>query len=640
VPAVKPCSFERLDLTEPALAEPSLLYTLRPRGLGTPYVESLSSYVVRLAEAHVVPVWRLILHVRSQVCSERLSRPSMRYAYPANGLGKGAEILRQSFEAATGHGDLRPLTLSALEGSVSKLDIFRTTEAWCPSCLEQWRTEGVSVYSPLLWAVRVVEMCPAHAFPLVNRCPHCHSQFTPLRVGARPGYCSICSHWLGTFEVPLPKDSLDEQPYHLWSSMAVGQVLAAMPDLQRMETRVDLIRNLQRCLDQSPGATRRYLANLAGAADCAFNHWVSGRLKPTLDHLCRLSYQLKLPLLALFTGIPPQWRAPARPRAQVDSRSGTCWAHPAIERNELRRILSDCLREEPPPSVAEIARRLEFRSDDTLKFREPDLCRQIVARRRASGAAGNAAKPLFKSSEGYRLESILRGHLAEEYPPSIRQIASELGYKGRHAIKDRFPELCHAVTDKRKQQPLRGKERLRLGRENARTETPPPSLMQIARRLGFSSEEVLLTAYPEMCASHRQWRRAWFEEQREHLRLSIREWIAAQPAPTLTAVCLHFDISSCYFQSRFPEEKAEVVRRATERARMERERLAVLMRNEVFGIVRKLHEERIFPSLSRVKSALSPNLVGHTPRLRIAIDEAIAHIGPILRHRSELGQFA
>lgn len=168
MPAVKPCSFERLDLTEPALAEPSLLYTLRPRGLGTPYVESLSSYVVRLAEAHVVPVWRLILHVRSQVCSERLSRPGMRYAYPANGLGKGVEILRQSFEAATGHGDLRPLTLSALEGSVSKLDIFRTTEAWCPSCLEQWRTEGVSVYSPLLWAVRVVEVCPAHAFPLVG----------------------------------------------------------------------------------------------------------------------------------------------------------------------------------------------------------------------------------------------------------------------------------------------------------------------------------------------------------------------------------------------------------------------------------------------------------------------------------------
>jgi AraC-like DNA-binding protein len=298
------------------------------------------------------------------------------------------------------------------------------------------------------------------------------------------------------------------------------------------------------------------------------------------------------------------------------------------------------LSEEPPPSIAEIARRLEFQSDETLKLREPDLCRQIVARRRASGAAANAAKPLFKCSEGYRLENILRAHLAEEDPPSIREIASELGYKGRHAIRGRFPALCRAITSKRKQQPLRGKEKLRLAMENARAETPPPSLMQIARRLGFSSEEVLLTAYPELCASHRQWRRAWFEEQREHLRLSIREWIAAQPAPTLTSVCLHFDISSCYFQSRFPEEKAEVVLRAAERAQMERERLAVMMRNEVLEIVRKLHEERIFPSLSRVKSALSQDLAGHTPQLRIILDEAIAHFGPIMRHRSELGQFA
>lgn len=640
MPVVKRSSFERWDLAEPVRAAPSLLYGLTPRGLGTPYIESLSSYVMRLAEAHVVPVWRLILHVRSQVCSDRLSRPSMRYAYPANGLGKGAEILRQSFEAATGGSDLRPLTLSVLQGSVSKLDIFRTTEAWCPGCLEQWRVEGVPIYSPLLWAIRVVAVCPVHARPLVDRCPHCHSQFTPLRAGARPGHCSICSQWLGTFDSPLHKDSLGEQTYHLWSSTAVGQVLAAMADLQRMEPHLELIRNLQRCLDQSEGATREYLASLAGAAGCAFNHWVSGRLKPTLDHLCRLSYRLKLPLLALFMGVPAQWRGPKRHRAQVDSRSGTCRAQPAIERNELRRILTECLSEEPPPSVAEIARRLEFHSDDTLRFREPDLCRQITARRRASGTAVSSAKPLFKSSEGYRLENILRDHLAQESPLSLKEIASTLGYKAPQAIRERFPELCRAITAKRKQQPLRGKEKLRLALEDARTESPPPSLMQIARRLGFSSEAVLLTAYPEMCASHRQWRRAWFEEQRGHLRVSIREWIAAQPAPTMTSVCLHFDISSCYFQSRFPEEKAEVVRRSAERTRMDSERRAVLMRKEVFEIVRKLHEERIFPSLSRVKSALSQDLAGHTPQLRTIIDEAIANFGPIMRHRSELGQFA
>ena len=592
MPVVKRYSFERWDSAEPVRAAPSLLYALTPRGLGTPYVESLSSYVMRLAEAHVVSVWRLILLVRSQVCSDRLSRPSMRYAYPANGLGKGAEILRQSFEATTGRSDLRPLTLSALQGSVSKVDIFRATEAWCPGCLEQWRAEGVPIYSPLLWAVRVVAVCPAHASPLVDRCPHCHSQFTPLRAGARPGYCSICSRWLGSLDLPLPKDCLDEQPYNLWSCKGVGQVLAALPDLQRVELHAELIRNLQRCLEQSKGSTREYLASLAGAAGCAFTHWVSGRLKPRLDHLCRLSYHLKLPLLTLFTGVPAQWRGPESSRAQVDSRSGTCWAQPVIERSELRRILTECLREEPPPSVAEIARRLEFRSDDTLKLREPALCRQIVARRRASGTAISSARPLYKICEGYRLENILRAHLAQESPLSLKEIASKLGYKAAHAIRRRFPELCRAIAAKRKQQPLRGREKLRLALEAAHTESPPPSLMQIARRLGFSSEKVLLTAYPEICASHRQWRREWREEQRGHLRLSIREWLADTTGA-------NSDLGHA-FTSTFPRATSS----RTSRTKKQRWHggppsalgwtvnvVADLMRNEVFEIVRKLHEE-------------------------------------------------
>lgn len=289
---------------------------------------------------------------------------------------------------------------------------------------------------------------------------------------------------------------------------------------------------------------------------------------------------------------------------------------------------------------SEIARRLEFGSDDTLRFREPDLCRQIAARRRGSGIAVNPSKPIFKSSEGRRLENILRDHLAQECPPSLKEIASKLGYKADQAVRTRFPELCRAITAKRKLHRGRGKEKVRLALEAARTESPPPSLMQIARRLGFSSEEALLTADPETCASHRQWRREWIEEQRDDLRRSIREWLATEPAPTVTAVCLHFNISFCYFQSRFPDEKAEVLRRAAERVRMEREFRAVQMRDEVFEIVLRLHDERTFPSLSRVKSALSHDLAGHTPQLRTIIDEAIAYFRPIVRHRSDFGQFA
>ena len=51
--------------------------TLSPHAIGTPYVESLTSYVTRLAEAHVVFVWRLMLQILAE--SRRVEFHARRY---------------------------------------------------------------------------------------------------------------------------------------------------------------------------------------------------------------------------------------------------------------------------------------------------------------------------------------------------------------------------------------------------------------------------------------------------------------------------------------------------------------------------------------------------------------------------------
>ena len=38
----------------------SRLYWLEPKGIGTPYIESIISYITRLAEKHSVPVYALV----------------------------------------------------------------------------------------------------------------------------------------------------------------------------------------------------------------------------------------------------------------------------------------------------------------------------------------------------------------------------------------------------------------------------------------------------------------------------------------------------------------------------------------------------------------------------------------------------
>jgi TniQ len=114
MPQATRSEFEQWDLSTPMFPLPSVLYALTPCGIGTPYVESLASYVTRLAEAHVVSVWRLILQILAESRPGRVSRSTLRYVYPANGLGKDSKVVLHSLEAATGRRDIHQLTLSAI----------------------------------------------------------------------------------------------------------------------------------------------------------------------------------------------------------------------------------------------------------------------------------------------------------------------------------------------------------------------------------------------------------------------------------------------------------------------------------------------------------------------------------------------
>lgn len=51
---------ELWDLEKPTIPPHSRLFSLEPIGLGTHYVESLTSYVVRLAETHCITTSKLV----------------------------------------------------------------------------------------------------------------------------------------------------------------------------------------------------------------------------------------------------------------------------------------------------------------------------------------------------------------------------------------------------------------------------------------------------------------------------------------------------------------------------------------------------------------------------------------------------
>jgi len=326
----------------------------------------------------------------------------------------------------------------------------------------------------------------------------------------------MCSRWLATSDSQVVNDSGDQR-YDRWAATSIGELLETLPHLRRDSLPAALRANLQRCLNQTEHVTKEALAGLAGAGPCTFHNWTSGLFRPTLDHLCRLAYRLKLPLTQLFLDVPAEWRGPNHLGRNTDSLRARLQSRPRIERGGLRRILAGVLIETPAPSVAEVARRLKFRRTQSLASREPEFCRQIALRRRTSGVRSTAAGRLYPRSARRHLEAVMRAYLDEDSPPSINEIACRLEYKSSGGIRERFPELCRAIVAKRKQQVLRKKEAIRRALEGARVETPPPTLKQIGRRFGYTAEGAVVRAFPDLCQAYKEWRREQAEERRRRL---------------------------------------------------------------------------------------------------------------------------
>src|SRR5258707_9156811 len=100
------------DLEESLIPSRSRLYHLEPIGIGTPFVESLTSYIVRLAHAHCVEPRMLVVHEILPYLRELgrlVSKP--RSLLMINGMGSLASQWVQAVEELTLCRNLRFLTM-------------------------------------------------------------------------------------------------------------------------------------------------------------------------------------------------------------------------------------------------------------------------------------------------------------------------------------------------------------------------------------------------------------------------------------------------------------------------------------------------------------------------------------------------
>jgi transcriptional regulator with XRE-family HTH domain len=382
--------YEKWDLSPLPVPTRSTLFSLEPIGVGTPWVESLTSYIARLADAHCIFSGTLMEKIIVPLAFGFSPRKGAQALYKGDGdksnllNATGPRALRavQELEKLTLHKDLHFLTLLPWTEVLYIRGLIRLTRAWCPLCYEQWRLSGQTIYDPLLWALLPVTTCVQHQVHLSQFCPYedCCRQLPGLAWRSRPGYCSYCQRWLGNMRGVVqpsspPLDSEDRE-WQQWVIPSMGSLLATTPTLSTAPTKNQVTTVLTSCVQQISGGNACAFAQHLGVSQAMVTHWLHNGRIPQIEILLRICYVLNIQLSELLLGdvetlhlclTETPLQRPHKKRQQK-----------LLDIEHVRQVLETVLtsNEYPPPSLFEVSRRLGHTLRSLYKCHHP-ACLEI-----------------------------------------------------------------------------------------------------------------------------------------------------------------------------------------------------------------------------------------------------------------------
>ena len=595
------------------IPERSRLYSLNPIGIGTPQVESLTGYIARLAEAHVLSVGDLV--GRDPLCIARagLQRRTALFqknrpkghafhaaAHMINGTSASAQKWVRIFERLTRGHRLDSLTLLPLRHTLSDMLLFKRYRAWCPHCYEEDYTKG-PVYERLSWTLQIVTACPRHVVRLEDHCSHCDDTLPPLAVHSRPGHCSACGEWLGRpDDTPHRRLRSDVADYELYVATAVGDLLACSGNGGRLSA-ARFRKNLRICIRRTASGNAMAFAEFTHMSNTAVHSWLDGITLPRLDVLVRVSARLGISVSVLLTsrGLTDiEWAAIGTRFSQHD-RNVKGYRTSA----EIRAYLVAALRDEDCPSVPELAKRLGFKRCDRLRQVDAELCRRITRRYRAGRRTHWWKEPGAKRiCELNRIHSLLEQSLVQDPPVPVRRIAAMLGYADGNGgfIHRKFPDLCRSIAIKRKAWEEQHLEALRNAVRKAILEQPPPTLHELSRRLGFQTSTTLRSWAPDLADRLKETCSAYAAGKTTEMREALSAILQEDPAPSFASVARRFQRSTSSLKEKVPDLCSAIASRHLQQREAATLQRRKFLEEEVWRIAKDLKAKGQNPTQSRI----------------------------------------
>ncbi|CAM5371232.1 TniQ family protein [Eoetvoesiella caeni] len=357
----------------------STLHALQPIGLGTPDVESLTSYFCRLANSHACTTNDLAKFIIERIEPGRWETHQATpgksrfvwYQRSIAGLGDSALSWVGMLSALTSVTTLQQLTLLPLQGCVAAKGLMATQARWCPNCLADDQHDGRQPYFRLAWDIGLNKVCVRHRTELVARCPHCGA--SNVRHTANfvvPGWCTACGYFLGNL---VPKNtavpSAVEQTLEIEQARHIEYLLAVMSESPRAgEAFAPHIgafhQGIEMLISEMDRGVAAHFARRLGVRKSTVHYWRTGRTPLTLDALLRIAIHCGISLAGLLQGKLEGWCPPPVAQQltlQLDYPPST--RHRPKRQHDwiaIRQVLREECSRPAPRSVNEVAKSLDI----------------------------------------------------------------------------------------------------------------------------------------------------------------------------------------------------------------------------------------------------------------------------------------
>ena len=278
------------------------LYNVDPIGIGTSYVESLSSYISRIAEIHNLAVSPLLSKVIAPMLNinylkEQLTQGIIKDT--SHFINENSPVTIEycnTLEILTGRHDLRSLTMLNWQGVFSK-KLFSRYRKWCPICLNKMKSNSKIIYEPLIWYISDIKKCEVHEVVLQDQCPNCNRNLPYLHKELMVGYCQYCGSWLGD-ELVINKETLTEKDIFIFQNYK--ELLANSSKQPIYPTRTFISNFLNRLMKKLDIKSVAKLANILGLNSATVNSWVKGRRHPSSESLLKIARKIGLTIYEMI----------------------------------------------------------------------------------------------------------------------------------------------------------------------------------------------------------------------------------------------------------------------------------------------------------------------------------------------------